>query len=160
MDSLMNGQIEIKRRHLPHWELKGSTYFVTFKIYKILLSHDEIKFVLEHLKSGNGKFYKLIAAVVLPDHVHLVIMPHKEYSLSRILKGIKGVAARQINLRRGVKGSVWQAESFDRIIRSQSDFEEKLNYMWNNPIKLGLANEPQKYAGWYFDEKYEGYIIK
>ncbi|MBA2434311.1 MAG: carbamoyl-phosphate synthase large subunit, partial [Chthoniobacterales bacterium] len=26
------GEVEIKRRHLPHWEQKGATYFVTFRL--------------------------------------------------------------------------------------------------------------------------------
>ncbi len=156
----MNDQIKITRRHLPHWELKGATYFITFRTSRTLLSLNEIEYVLNHVKIGNGKFYTLIAAVVLEDHVHLVIKPMEGYNLSRILKGIKGVTARQINLGRSNRGSVWQAESFDRIIRSLSDFEEKLNYMWNNPVKLDLADEPQKYPGWFFNEEYEEYVSK
>jgi carbamoylphosphate synthase large subunit/REP element-mobilizing transposase RayT len=27
-----HGEVEIKRRHLPHWEQKGATYFVTFRL--------------------------------------------------------------------------------------------------------------------------------
>jgi len=76
------------------------------------------------------------------------------------MKGIKGTASRQINILRKSKGTIWQAESFDRIIRSQSDFEEKLNYMWNNPIKMGLAENPHNYPGWYFDERFEEYVLK
>jgi REP element-mobilizing transposase RayT len=75
------------------------------------------------------------------------------------LKGTKGVAAHLINESRGRKGQIWQAESYDRIIRDHSDFLEKLNYMWNNPIKEGLAKDPHDYPGWFFDDKYFDFIV-
>ena len=48
--------------------------------------------MLEHVKSGHGKFYELAAATVMPDHVHLILKPSGRFTPSRILKGIKGAA--------------------------------------------------------------------
>jgi len=165
--------LKIKRRKLPHWTLQGATHFITFRTHQVfpqtgvpvLLSIDEQKLVLEHIKEGDGKFYKLIAVVVMPDYVHLLLTPMEGYSLSRIMKGIKGVSARQINLRRRPTdrngrtdknvcstGSIWKDESFDRIIRNQKEFDEKLNYMFYNPMKKGLTKDPWSYYGWYFNE--------
>jgi len=161
-----NEELKITRRHLPHWTLKGATYFVTFRTVRGELSVEEQKLVLEHIIEGNEKFYTLIAAVVMPDHAHLLLTPREEYSLSRIMKGIKGASARQVNLRRtdtnvhsakrGTSGSIWQDESFDRIIRDQSELNEKLSYMLNNPVKRGLTESPWDYHGWYFNDKTEG----
>ncbi len=69
------------------------------------------------------------------------------------MKGIKGKTARLLNQGRRSKGSVWQAESFDRIVRDQAELDEKLEYMLNNPVKAGLTADPWNYAGWYFREK-------
>ncbi|MBI2485570.1 MAG: transposase, partial [Deltaproteobacteria bacterium] len=155
-----NDEIKITRRHLPHWELKGATYFITFRTVQEL-SVEEQKLILNHIVNGNEKFYTLIAVIVMPDHVHLLLTPKEDYDLSRIMKGIKGVSARQINLNRADKnvrstkketsGSIWQDESFDRIIRDQNELNEKLDYMLNNPVRSGLTESPWDYHGWYFN---------
>jgi hypothetical protein len=75
--------------------------------------------------------------------------PSAGFSLSRILKGIKGVTARQINGKRGVRGRLWQDESFDRIVRDQAELQEKLEYMLKNPVKAGVTVDPWQYLGWY-----------
>ncbi|MEA3222567.1 MAG: type ISP restriction/modification enzyme [Thermodesulfobacteriota bacterium] len=143
--------LQITRRHLPHWTLKDATYFVTFRTAQGDLSIEEQKLVLKHIIEGNGKFYTLIAAIVMPDHVHLLLTPKEEYNLSRIMRGIKGASARQLNLKRGTSGSIWQEESFDRIIRDQNELNEKMNYMLNNPVKRALTESPWGYHGWYFN---------
>ncbi len=88
----------------------------------------------------------------MPDHVHLLLTPTGEYNISRIMKGIKGTSARELNLKRGTSGSIWQDESFDRIIRDQNELDEKLNYMMNNPAKRGLTDNLWYYHGWYFND--------
>lgn len=151
------GELEITRRHLPHWTLNGAMYFVTFRIRTDknicpTLSVEEQELVLKHVINGNEKFYTLIAAIVMPDHVHLLLTPTGGYTISRIMKGIKGTSARELNLKRGTSGSIWQDESFDRIIRDQNELDEKLNYMMNNPAKRGLTDNPWYYHGWYFND--------
>lgn len=34
------------------------------------------------------------------------------------------------------KGKVWQNESYDRVIRNEDEFLEKLKYIANNPTRL------------------------
>jgi len=129
--------------------MEGSTYFITFRLEKGTLNSAEVRLVLDHLKSGDPEFYDLLAAVVMPDHVHLVLRPREGVELSRITKGIKGVAARKVNLARGSRGSIWHNESFDRIVRDQEDWEEKLEYILNNPVKAELAEDGFDYPGMY-----------
>lgn len=142
-------ELKITHRHLPHWELEGSYYFVSFDCDRTTLSLTEILIVKNLIIDGHKKFYLLVATVVMPDHVHLVFSPLPGYSQSRILKGTKGKSARLINLHRGTTGSIWQAESYDRIIRDENELLEKLNYMLENPLKRGLTKDPWNYPGWY-----------
>ena len=142
-------KLTIRRRNLPHWTLEGSTYFITFRVLEGELTPTERKLVLDHLRSGIGAFYLLAAAVVMPDHVHLLLRPLPEYELPRIMKGIKGVSARLINAARNTTGSIWQDESYDRIVRDQAEFEEKLQYMADNPVKAGLVKVIEDYEAWY-----------
>ena len=148
--------LHITRRNLPHWTLEGSTYFVTFRTLSGTLDDVEIQMVLEHLKAGDPQYYSLIATTVMPDHVHLLLTPQRGVELARIMKGIKGVSARQINQKRGAGGSVWQDESYDRIVRDQKELDEKLAYMLNNPVKAGLVADGWEYPGLYVRGSEEG----
>jgi hypothetical protein len=58
---------------------------------------------------------------------------------------IKGTSARSINNLLGTAGALWQEESFDRIVRDQNEYDEKLQYMWNNPVKAGLVKVSHEY---------------
>ncbi len=143
----------ITRRHLPHWDLPESTYFITFRLRARPLPEEEILLVKKHIVSGGGRYYVLLAAQVMPDHVHLLLRPWRNLSLSRILKGIKGTTARLLNLRRGSRRSLWQEEYFDEIVRTRNELRDKLNYMFRNPLTAGLTADPWKWAGWYVNEE-------
>lgn len=145
----MNDELKITWRHLPHWTLDGSIYFVTFCARRTIFDESEQCIVLEHIKEGDGTFYDCYAAMVMPDHVHLLLRSRNGYSLSRIMHGIKGASAYKINLHRRTKGQVWQNESYDRIVRNGKELDAKLKYMFNNPLKKGLTDDPSNYVGWY-----------
>jgi len=83
----------------------------------------------------------------MPDHVHLILsIPRSNDGLllRRIMKGIKGTSAREINALFGWRGNVWQDESFDRVVRSD-ERERALDYVWRNPVAAGLVSEPEEY---------------
>jgi len=61
------------------------------------------------------------------------------------MKGLKGASSRAVNKGLGRKGSLWQDESFDRIIRNAAEYRGAWNYIWQNPIEAGLANHPEEY---------------
>lgn len=144
-------ELQIKKRHLPHWTLEGATYFVTFRVAEGKLATDEQQVVFDHILDGDRRFYALIACTVMPDHVHMILRPMGGFTLSQIMKGTKGVSAHKINRLTAVrKGTIWQRESFDRILRDQDELIEKANYMLNNSVKRGLVDDPWTYPFWYF----------
>ena len=141
--------LHVTRRHLPHWTLAGSTYYVTFHVMQGSFSAAERAVVMDHIRAGQPQFYQLAAAVVMPDHVHLLIKPQPGFSLSRVMKGMKGACARRLNELRSAHGRVWHEESWDRIIRDVAEFEEKLQYMYENPVRRGLVERTEDYDTWY-----------
>jgi putative transposase len=147
-------ELTITKRHLPHWWLTGSVYFVTFRVAGELLNTSERTLVLKHIRQGDGNFYTLVGCVIMPDHVHVVFAADLGYSLSRIMKGMKGTSSRIINVGRCSRGQVWQGESFDRIIRREKELFGKLSYMLHNPLKAGLAKTLSGYKWWYCNKKY------
>ena len=101
--------------------------------------------------AGDGKFFDLIVGCVMPDHVHLILRPLEQspneyFDLGRIMKGIKGTSAQQINRFRNRSGnSFWQEESYNRMIRNGAEFKETFSYVVNNPVVEGLCDEPEDY---------------
>jgi putative transposase len=147
--------IEVKRRHLPHWTQEGGTYFVTFRLKRGELTTEEARVVLEHIKQGHGRFYELAAAVVMPDHAHIILRPNDDQTLSSVMKGIKGVSAHKVNALLGTRGQVWQDESYDRLLRDEQEYMQKLHYTLKNPLKKGLCADPMDYPGMFYNPDFE-----
>lgn len=137
------------KRKLPHWELPGSTYFVTFRVHKSLgkvLENRLLAVIVEEaLWFGYGERYVMDAYVIMPDHVHLLFQPAAGCTLAKILQGMKGVTARQINRLLGRKGTFWQDESFDHLVRNEADWVDKFTYIHDNPVKSGLVGKAEDY---------------
>ena len=136
---------------LPHWRLRGATYFVTFNLHAGTLSDDERKFVFDACLHYHGYKFILHALTVMPDHVHFIARmlnapDGSEYELSSLLHCIKSFSANQINLLRGEKGQVWQRESYDRIMSDSKELEETIAYIELNPVRQNLVHNPGEYA--------------
>ena len=69
----------------------------------------------------------LDAAVIMPDHAHLIFRLIQPYELSQVLQRIKGGSARRINRVLKSKGAVWSDESFDHIIRHAAERRRNSN---------------------------------
>jgi REP element-mobilizing transposase RayT len=141
------------RRMLPHYQKAGRALFVTFcKLTPAPFAAAARDVILEHCLHDHGKRYQLHAAVVMPEHVHLLLthLCNKKgwpFGLPATLKLIKGASARRVNKLIGCDGPVWQEESFDHVLRSQDSLEEKLEYIRQNPVRRGLVKKPEDYPG-------------
>jgi hypothetical protein len=86
----------------------------------------------------DGKRYDVDAFVLMPNHVHAVIVPARTYDLCAVLKGIKGVSAKQCNQLLNRKSSFWMDESYDHIVRDAKELAAFRNYIVANPKKARL----------------------
>jgi len=137
------------RRH--YLEYDGASYFVTFRIAcrnaVDLLDGTIAPIIIRALHHFDGKRYLLYDYTVMPDHVHLIIKPllcdGRVEPLARIMQGIKGWTAWQINQLLGRRGALWQAGRYDRIIRNRDDYEETARYIWANPVAAGFVKAPE-----------------
>jgi len=138
------------RRRLPHLQVPAKTYFISFNSKRGPLPPPALKLVVETIKYDEGRRYELDLAVVMPDHVHMIIrplekMPGQWFDLSEILKMIKGVSSRKINQFLATRGQLWWDESFDTIINNEDEYQAKVNYILNNPVKAGLVSHSEQY---------------
>jgi alanyl-tRNA synthetase/REP element-mobilizing transposase RayT len=150
-------QAKYSKRRLPHFDRAWGKYAVTFSTgNRRPLAPVERDIVLECiLFPAQRNHYELYVACVMPDHVHLLFEPQIKsgvaqskaafHSLSELLQNIKSVSAHRVNASRGESGPVWEKESFDRLIRSESDLQEKFIYICKNPWTAGVAGPGEGY---------------
>ncbi len=113
-----------------------------------ILQQPEARSILEDsLRYFSGERYRLDAYVIMPNHVHVLVTPLGEHTLSKIIKGWKSVSTREINKLRGERGEdtastikkssvVWQKESFDHIVRDSESLGDFIKYIDENPAGL------------------------
>jgi REP element-mobilizing transposase RayT len=138
------------RRRLPHYQPDNKIFFITFCAHKRWRMPERARqIVLDACLRGNGVLFDLLPVVVMPDHVHLALVPKARpdgtVSVAKIMQVIKGSSAHRINRELGHHGSVWQQESFDRALRREEDVDKKIDYMLENPVRVGLVGNPLDY---------------
>jgi hypothetical protein len=80
--------------------------------------------IAETIQAGQRErpFYELAAWVLMPNHVHLLILP--KVPVPVITRWLKGSTARRANLLLGrAQVSTLQDESFDHWVRHNTEFE-------------------------------------
>jgi len=98
------------------------------------------------IRSSDKVQYQLKAWVVMPNHVHVVLWPMPNNTLSAILKAWKGSSAREANKLLGRIGqSFWQSESYDHWIRNDIERDRCCRYVLNNPVKARLCRAPDEW---------------
>ena len=149
-------------------------YFVTMTIvhWIDLFTRKEYKHIfinsLRHCQNEKGLV--VYAWCIMPSHVHLIVSTN-EVKLGSILRDLKKYTSREIRkeielinesrkewLLRAFKSSgeklkritnykIWQDGNHPIALESNHFFDEKINYIHNNPVKEEIVDEPESY--WY-----------
>jgi REP element-mobilizing transposase RayT len=100
----------------------------------------------------DGERYRLDAWVVMPNHVHLVLWPMPNHTLSEIVQSLKRFTAREANKTLKRTGNTfWQPEPYDHWIRDDEEHARCCRYVVNNPVKARLCVSPEQWkwsSGW------------
>jgi len=107
-----------------------------------LLCRDDVSNIVERaLRHFDGERYTLGEFVIMPNHVHVLVTPLGEHTLTDILHSWKSYTAHEINRMLQRTGLVWQEEYFDHIVRDTHSVERFAIYIAQNPI-VGRASRP------------------
>ena len=145
---------------------KGATYHVTGKINRDESIFDEEEFksiFLEVVKRAKKKYdFEITNFCVMHNHIHFMIKPLGESSLSRIMQWILSVFAVIYNKAKGYSGHVWKGRFFSKILDSLAYFVNTFRYICNNPVAFGFVTNAcdYKYGGLYHLKKKIYDIIK
>jgi putative DNA methylase len=97
--------------------------------------------VIENLHHHDTNKYRLQEWVVMPNHVHVRYDKPTDL-MKRILHSWRSYTANKINEAVGREGRLWQRGAFDRYIRDRRHFFYAQCYIWLNPVRAGLVDDP------------------
>src|SRR5471030_1314291 len=129
------------RKHLnhetPHWVTSDADYFVTICAEPRQQNHfckDPIgPAILDSIRIYNEKqnwFCDL--AVLMPDHIHLLVSFPPEKILSQVVGLWKRALAKTHKIS-------WQRNFFEHRLRNDENIQQKADYILENPVRAGLV---------------------
>ena len=147
---------------------RGHAHALTFSCYRrrpLLDSEPARELTAAAIERARRKHrFHLWAYVFMPEHVHILILPLDEhYSISDILKSIKQPVSRRVTMDLKKRNAdalkcletglarpehrFWQdGGGYDRDRWSEGEIMRQIEYIDNNPVRRGLADQP---AEWY-----------
>jgi putative transposase len=78
------------------------------------------------------------AYCLMPNHVHLIVVPRTRTGLSRLFRGLHSQYAEIVNGREGWSGHLWQ-QRFASCPMSPAHLVAGLDYVIENPVRAGLV---------------------
>jgi len=143
---------------LKRYQKTDQFHFLTFSCYhrQPFLSDPKSKDIFEIELEKVRKRYGLVVAgyVVMPEHVHLLVDEPCRGTLATALQVLKQVTSRR--LKPASCKQFWQTRYYDFNVSTK--LTEKLRYIHRNPVKRGLAAQPEDYQWSSFDHYATGKI--
>ena len=86
----------------------------------------------------------VLAYCLMPNHVHLILVPHNERSLATLLRKAHARYARRINERHEWQGHLWQ-ERFHSFVMDEEHLLAAVRYVELNPVRAGLCERADEW---------------
>ena len=147
-----------RRLYIP-----GSTVFLTWVTHQrapILTQPCNITLFRKAVdKARTEAPFEIIAAVILPEHVHFVWkLPQQDSNYSKRVSRIKVLFTRALRGNKAQSGihnrsrrkhresDVWQRRFWERTIQNEQHLARCLDYVHYNPVKHGLVDCPHRWS--------------
>jgi putative transposase len=122
----------------------GAQYHVTARINRselLLLPEEDKKLLLAVIGRAKKRYrFQVKNFCIMNNHLHLLIKPYDDESLSRIMQWILSVFAMSWNRKHNIHGHVWGERFYSRIIEGIVDFLRTFIYIDDNPVNAQLIN--------------------
>jgi putative transposase len=83
---------------------------------------------------------KIFAYCLMPNHFHIVVMPHQSGDLSKWMQWLMTSHVRRFHKHYGTCGHIWQGRYKSFLIQKDSHLLTVLKYVESNPLRAGLVN--------------------
>jgi putative transposase len=84
------------------------------------------------------------AYCLMPNHVHLVLVPQEKDSLAGLFRSVHRHYTRRINFRENWRGHLWQ-ERFHSFVMDEKHLLSAVRYTELNPVRAGLCPTPEQW---------------
>lgn len=104
-------------------------------------------FYLECLGEACSRYgCDLHAYVLMTNHIHLLLSPVSENSMSRTMQWLGSRYAQFINWRRQRTGTLWEGRPRVSLVDTDEYFLACSRYIELNPVRAGMVARPEDYA--------------
>ena len=83
--------------------------------------------------------------VIMRDHVHLLVTVSGAMSVEKAMQLVKGSFSFRAKKELEFAGEIWQRGFSDVRVRDQESFRAHQRYLYDNPVRAGMANSPEEY---------------
>jgi putative DNA methylase len=97
------------------------------------------------LTHGDLRDYDLLAWCIMPNHVHTLIAPLPDRSLTTIVGGWKSYTAHEANRILERQGRFWFPDYFDTFMKSAAQLEDTIAYIEHNPVVAQLVSRADQW---------------
>ena len=101
----------------------------------------------------DGERYRLLAWVVMPNHVHVLTEMREGWPVDKVVQSWKTWTAKGANRVLGREGAFWGRDYHDRYIRDGEHLAWAKSYIEENPTKARLCAESGQ---WRWSSAWEG----
>jgi putative transposase len=134
----------------PHFFVANTLYMLTASIYEkaYLIESSQRKTEWRDAFYEAAKIYgwKIVAWVVLHNHYHAIVRsPENPATLSKFIASYHKFTARKWNEQDNQNGSKVWWNYWDTCIRAEHDYYNRLRYVFWNPVKHRLVENPKDY---------------
>ncbi|MFI5385742.1 MAG: hypothetical protein ACHQ50_06435 [Fimbriimonadales bacterium] len=141
----------IWRGRLPHWRADDVRYYVTFR-HRREIDAGERQMLLRALLRPDARKWDLLILCILPGQTELIFTVRERptgqpYELSEIIEKAKAKVGRLVMKQTGERFPPFYAESYDRIIRDESELEERWQAIHDSPVDHELVEDPDQWDG-------------
>lgn len=112
---------------------------------KTFFCEDDYRYYIELVSRFADKAKTEVwAYCLMPNHVHLVMVPVHEDGLRAVLGEAHRRYTRHVNFRAGWRGHLWQ-ERFHSFLMDESHLMASVRYVERNPVAAGLCDSPEEW---------------
>ena len=127
----------------------NAEYHVTARINRgeFIFDSVEVKnmFLFTVQRAKKKYNFRLRNFSIMDNHIHFMIKPEKDNSLSTIMQWILSVFAISYNKKYGLKGHVWYDRFKSVVIQSYRQLIATFKYIADNPVKASIIDDPVNY---------------
>lgn len=97
---------------------------------------------------ANAHGARMLAWVLMPDHVHWLLQLGATQPLHRVVNRLKTISAARVNEARDEEGRLWALDHQDRMLGGEDDITAIFRDLIEYPLRAGLAECVGDYPYW------------